>query len=90
MNRQYSFRIFFYMTPVIYFTAALPDVLVGRTLKSVANWGPTGGFVVAFHNLFYDGHMPAARLYLTFLAITSFTVGMWIFGRLSPRFAEEM
>jgi len=85
-------QILFYMTPVIYFTVGLPDVLVGRILKTAANWGPTGGFIVAFHNLFYDGHMPAARLllYLALLAITSFTIGMWIFGRLSPRFAEEM
>jgi len=85
-------QMLFYVTPVIYFTAGLPDVLVGRILKSVANWGPSGGFIVAFHNLFYDGRMPPALLllYLAGLAIVTFALGMWIFGRLSPRFAEEM
>jgi len=85
-------QILFYMTPVIYFTSLLPDVLVGRVLRSVANWGPTGSYTRAFHNLFYDGRMPPALLllYLAGLAIVTFSLGMWIFGRLSPRFAEEM
>jgi ABC-type polysaccharide/polyol phosphate export permease len=85
-------QMLFYVTPVIYFTHRLPDVLVGRVLKTVANWGPTGSYIVAFHNLFYDGRMPPALLllYLAGLAIVAFMLGMWIFGRLSPRFAEEM
>lgn len=85
-------QMLFYVTPVIYFLNNLPDVLVGRVLKQVANWGPTGSFITAFHNLLYDGRMPPTTLllYLVGLAATSFTVGTWIFGRLSPRFAEEM
>ena len=85
-------QMLFYVTPVIYFLSRLPDVMVGRVLKSVANWGPTGAFVTAFHHLFYDWRMPPALLllYLLGLAATSFAIGMWIFGRLSPRFAEEM
>lgn len=85
-------QMLFYVTPVIYFTSGLPDVLVGRVLKGVANWGPTGSYIVAFHNLLYDGRMPPALLllYLFGLAIVTFALGSWIFGRLSPRFAEEM
>jgi len=85
-------QMLFYVTPVIYFTSGLPDVLVGRILRSVADWGPTGAYIRAFHNLFYDGRMPPALLllYLAGLAIATFALGMWIFGRLSPRFAEEM
>ena len=85
-------QMLFYVTPVIYFTGRLPDVLVGRILKSIANWGPTGAYIRAFHNLLYDGRMPPALLllYLVGLAIAMFALGMWIFGRLSPRFAEEM
>ena len=69
-----------------------PDVLVGRVLKSVAHWGPTGSYTVAFHDLLYDGRMPPTMmfLYLAGVAIVAFTLGMWTFGRLSPRFAEEM
>ena len=85
-------QVLFYMTPVIYFTKRLPDVLVGRILKTVANWGPTGSYITAFHDLFYDGRMPPLLLllYLAGLAIVTFAIGMWIFGKLSPRFAEEM
>ncbi len=85
-------QMLFYVTPVIYFTSRLPDVLVGRILKTIASWGPTGSFIVAFHNLFYDSRMPPALLilYLAGLAVVTFTIGIWIFGKLSPRFAEEM
>lgn len=85
-------QMLFYVTPVIYFTSRLPDVLVGRVLKTVANWGPTGSYIVAFHHLFYDGRMPPALLllYLAGLAVVTFALGVWIFGKLSPRFAEEM
>lgn len=85
-------QVLFYVTPVIYFTNRLPDVLVGRVLKAVAHWGPTGSYTVAFHDLFYNGRMPATTLllYLAGVAIVTFTLGVWTFGRLSPRFAEEM
>ncbi|CAN5591715.1 N/A [soil metagenome] len=85
-------QMLFYVTPVIYFVNGLPDVFVGRLLRVVANWGPTGSYITAFHNLFYDGRMPPALLllFLLGLALTTFTIGMWIYGRLSPRFAEEM
>ena len=82
----------FYTTPVIYFTDALPDVLVGRLLDKVANYGPTGSYIVAFHNLFYDGRWPTGWLLLQLaaMAVFAFALGMWTFGKLSPRFAEEM
>lgn len=85
-------QMLFYVTPVIYFTDALPDVFVGRVLNNVANYGPTGSYIVAFHNLFYDGRWPTGWLLLQLaaMAVGIFALGMWIFGRLSPRFAEEM
>jgi ABC-type polysaccharide/polyol phosphate export permease len=85
-------QVLFYATPVIYFTANLPDVAVGRAMKAIANFGPTGAFIVAFHNLLYDGRIPSTErwAYMTILAAVSFVLGSWIFSRLSPRFAEEM
>ncbi len=81
-------QILFYATPVIYFPATLElDVL-----KNIANYGPTGSFITASHELMYDGRMPGTgRLVeLVLLSFGMFFLGAWIFGRLSPRFAEEM
>jgi len=85
-------QVLFYATPVIYFTKALPMGSVGRLMHTIATRGPTGSYIVAFHNLFYDGRWPSGWLMLQLvgMAVISFAVGMWIFGRLSPRFAEEM
>lgn len=80
-------QLLFYATPIIYFTAT-----INPALKTVANWGPTGTFITAFHELMYDGRMPGLGRwgYMTALAAASLAIGAWIFNRLSPRFAEEM
>ena len=81
-------QVLFYATPIIYF----PQLIGLHALRTVANYGPTGSFIVAFHNVLYDGRMPGGGrwLYLTVLATVSFALGSWIFAKLSPRFAEEM
>lgn len=81
-------QVLFYATPIIYFTSFIElDVL-----RTLANFGPTGSFIIAFHEVLYDGRMPGGGrwLYVTALAVASFTFGSWFFGKLSPRFAEEM
>lgn len=85
-------QVLFYATPVIYFPASLPPVLMGRIMKKIATFGPTGSFITSFHNVLYDGRLPSAShvLYLVVLAAASFALGTAIFNRLSPRFAEEM
>ena len=81
-------QILFYATPVIYFVG--PSI--PRPMRLVAEWGPTGAFIGAFHNVLYDARMPELRVwgYLLALAVVSFAGGAWFFGRLSPKFAEEM
>ncbi|MGB8861580.1 MAG: ABC transporter permease [Ilumatobacteraceae bacterium] len=86
-------QVLFYATPVIYFTAGLPqDRLMGRAMNKLATFGPTGTYITAFHNVLYDGRFPSLSHigYLAALAIGSFGLGSAIFNRLSPRFAEEM
>jgi len=85
-------QVLFYATPVIYFAQSLPDVPVGRAMKAIANFGPTGAFITAFHNVLYDGRFPSGSkvAYLAVLAVLTFAIGTWIFTKLSPRFAEEM
>jgi len=81
-------QILFYATPIIYVPATI-DV---SALRFVANYGPTGSFITAIHNIVYDLRMPGyGRLVqLTVMSVITFFVGAWIFNRLSPRFAEEM
>jgi ABC-type polysaccharide/polyol phosphate export permease len=81
-------QILFYATPVIYNPATLDQ----RELKFIANYGPTGSFITAIHNVVYDLRMPGTgrMLELVVFSFGSFIIGAWVFNRLSPRFAEEM
>ena len=81
-------QVLFYATPVIYFPASLNLA----PLKAVANYGPTGSFITAAHQIMYDGVIPNPLriVQLVVLGFGTFFLGAWIFGRLSPRFAEEM
>lgn len=81
-------QILFYATPVIYDVDAIDQPIV----KWVANVGPTGAFITAIHNVVYDLRTPSVpRLgQLVVVAVLMFGAGVWVFNRLSPRFAEEM
>ena len=81
-------QILFYATPVIYNPATI-DV---TALRWMANYGPTGSFITAVHNVMYDLRMPGfGRIaQLVVMSFGMFFLGLWIFNRLSPRFAEEI
>jgi len=81
-------QLLFYATPIIYD----PKTLDFAPLRYLANYGPTGSFVIAVRNIVYDLRLPAwdRMAYLTLVGVGTFALGVWIFGRLSPRFAEEM
>jgi ABC-type polysaccharide/polyol phosphate export permease len=82
-------QLLFYATPVIYNPA---NTDLPRVLKAVANYGPTGSFITAIHQVMYDLRMPGPVrwLQLIVMSFASLGIGVWIFNRLSPRFAEEM
>ena len=81
-------QILFYATPVIYDARTLDFA----PLRVLANYGPTGSFITAIHNLAYDLRLPSyGRLAeLIILGFGTFAIGLWAFNRMSPRFAEEM
>jgi ABC-type polysaccharide/polyol phosphate export permease len=81
-------QLLFYATPIIYDS----DIIENDALSALTNWGPTGSFIRASHEIIYDGRMPGLGrwLHLLFVSILTFAVGSWIFNRLSPRFAEEL
>lgn len=81
-------QILFYATPVIY----SPATIELAALRFMANYGPTGSFIVALHNVLYDLRMPSTirLVQLVVLGFGTFAIGAAVFNRLSPRFAEEM
>jgi ABC-type polysaccharide/polyol phosphate export permease len=81
-------QMLFYVTPIIYF----PAILDLRPLELLANYGPTGSFITAVHNIMYDRRFPGfgRMLELTVMAFGMFFLGAWVFARLAPKFAEEM
>jgi ABC-type polysaccharide/polyol phosphate export permease len=82
-------QLLFYATPVIYNPA---NTDLPRVLKAVANYGPTGSFITAIHQVMYDLRMPGPIrwMQLVVMSFASLGIGVWVFNRLSPRFAEEM
>jgi ABC-type polysaccharide/polyol phosphate export permease len=81
-------QVLFYASPVIWDPATINK----PWLRNIANWGPTGSFVIAVHNIMYDLRMPGFGrwAHLTGVSLASFFIGAWAFNRMSPRFAEEI
>lgn len=81
-------QILFYSTPIIYNPATIESDL----LRKLANYGPTGSFITAVHNVIYDLRMPGVGRWVQLgaLGFGTFFLGAYVFNRLSPRFAEEM
>ena len=81
-------QLLFYATPIIY----VPTFIEVGWLRAITNWGPTGSFIRASHEIMYDGRVPGLGrwLYLLVLSLATFSAGTWVFGKLSPRFAEEL
>lgn len=82
-------QLLFYATPVIWNPA---NPLIPKVLRSIANYGPTGSFITAVHNVMYDLRMPGTGrlIQLVVMSFAVFALGAWVFNKLSPRFAEEM
>lgn len=81
-------QVLFYATPIIYTVEQINYPI----LRAIANYGPTGSFITAIHNVMYDQRFPdpLRLLQLLVLSVGMFLLGAWVFNRLSPRFAEEM
>ncbi|MEM1333369.1 MAG: hypothetical protein AAGG08_07920, partial [Actinomycetota bacterium] len=81
-------QLLFYATPIIW----APELTDSELLDTFTNWHPTGSFIRASHQLLYGGSMPSLARWaqLTVFAVASLAIGSWLFGRLSPRFAEEV
>jgi ABC-type polysaccharide/polyol phosphate export permease len=81
-------QLLFYATPIIY----QPSFITVDWLRAIVEHGPTGTFITAVHDIVYDLQMPGTWVLVRLVVMSAvvFALGAWVFGRLSPRFAEEM
>jgi ABC-2 type transport system permease protein len=90
------FQVWFYMTPIVYPLTLVPEKAtvkgVELPVRAIYELNPMVRFVQAFRDVLYDLHMPSVKVvaYLLFVSIGTFMLGLWVFGRLEGRLAEEL
>jgi len=84
-------QIWFFATPIVY-PATLVEDRLSPALVRIYEANPMAVFASAFRAALYDLRWPTVNqfLYLTIISVVSIALGLWVFGRLSPRFAEEL
>ena len=80
-------QAWFFLTPIVY-----PLDLVPENLRWLIEANPMTVFVVQFRDVLYDLRYPAWDQFALLVAVSfvSLVVGLWVYSRLSPRFAEEL
>lgn len=80
-------QAWFFLTPIVY-----PLDIVPSNLRWLIELNPMTVFVVQFRDVMYNLRFPAWDQFavLTLVSFGVFAFGMWVFGRMSPRFAEEV
>jgi ABC-type polysaccharide/polyol phosphate export permease len=80
-------QAWFFLTPIVY-----PLDLVPENLRWAIEANPMTVFVVQFRDVLYDLRFPAWDQFalLVLISFVSLGVGLWVFSRFSPRFAEEL
>jgi ABC-type polysaccharide/polyol phosphate export permease len=90
------FQLWFYATPIVYPLTLVPKkghvfgvLLPVRRLLDV---NPMTDFVQAFRACLYDVRMPSAGAfaYIAAVSLATFALGLFVFGRLEGRLAEEL
>jgi ABC-type polysaccharide/polyol phosphate export permease len=84
-------QIWFFATPIVYPATQL-EGKVPRWVQRVLEYNPMAQFAEGFRHTLYDarGIGVLNALALLAAAAASLTIGWWVFGRLSRRFAEEL
>jgi ABC-type polysaccharide/polyol phosphate export permease len=84
-------QLWFFATPIVY-----PPELVKKRISGVVldlyEANPTAVFADAFRRALYELRFPSLTqfAYLTVVSVASLAFGLWVFNRLSTRFAEEL
>lgn len=83
--------IWFYATPVVY-PMSVVELNTSGLVERLYRLNPMMQFVTTVREVVYDLRMPSLAVvaYLTVCSLVSMAIGLWTFGKLSPRFAEEL
>jgi ABC-2 type transport system permease protein len=90
------FTMWFYLTPIVYPISLVPKKgnVFGVLLptRSLLKINPFTDFTECFRNALYDLRMPpwGDVLYLTVMSIAVFFFGLFVFGKLEGKLAEEL
>jgi ABC-2 type transport system permease protein len=85
-------QIWFFATPIVYPANLVEDRHLPSVVKHLYEANPMAVFARAFRAAMYDLRWPTVTQfgYLAAVAVVSMVFGLWVFARLSPRFAEEL
>jgi len=83
-------QVWFYLTPVVYSVNLVQSH--GQKLFFFYRLNPLYHFVAAYRALLYDLRAPSAATWgaMIISALASLALGSLVFGRLAPKFAEEL
>jgi ABC-type polysaccharide/polyol phosphate export permease len=78
----------FFLTPILYVVDAVPHA----ALRAVIQWNPLTPFVVAYQDVLFRGRPPEPVTWAGMLAaaLVAWTLGAWVFDRLSDTLIEAV
>lgn len=91
-----TFQAWFYLSPIVYPIDLVPQraTMFGYDVpvRSIYERNPMATFASVFRDCLYDLRLPSfsALTYLVLVSVTTFLVGLFIFGRFEGRLAEEL
>jgi ABC-type polysaccharide/polyol phosphate export permease len=85
-------QIWFFATPIVYPSNLVEDRHRPVVVRRIYEANPMAVFARVFRAAMYDLRWPTVTQfgYLVAVAVVSMVFGLWVFARLSPRFAEEL
>lgn len=90
------FQAWFYLSPIVYSVDLVPErhSILGADVpvRAIYEWNPMAAFAEAFRDCLYHLRLPAlsTMAYLVTVSVTTFLLGLFIFGRFEGRLAEEL
>jgi ABC-2 type transport system permease protein/lipopolysaccharide transport system permease protein len=78
----------FFLTPILYPVDAVPN----RWLRALVEWNPATPFVLAYQDVLFHGRAPAPIVWsaMAVAALVAWSIGAWLFGRLSDTLIEAV
>ncbi|HVR30136.1 MAG TPA: ABC transporter permease [Thermoanaerobaculia bacterium] len=78
----------FFLTPILYSVAAVPY----QTLRALILWNPLTPFVLAYQDVLFRGRAPEPAVWagMALASVVAWSLGAWVFDRLSDTLIEAV